>query len=170
MFSEQDDSATTTNDIADEADVSRASFHQYFTNNDAPLVARVRGACAAPRRGRETSSPPQFGRRYCISLPHVAQRVHSKRPITASPASSSVVLHGSQAVRISNVALALLRPKVIDESLVLIEEPAFAQLLVLHSIQQNSAYSPRRLANILHRNERAKRVANEHILDRNQLP
>jgi hypothetical protein len=123
-----------------------------------------------PRRGRETSSPAQFGHRNAISAPHVMQNVHSKLQITASPASVSAVLQRSHTVRISNIRLALTLPKVINEPLVLIKEPTLAQLLVLNSVQQNSADPLWRISKVLHCNQCAKHVANEHILDRNQLP
>ena len=55
------------------------------------------------RRGRETSSPPQFGHRNAISVPHVVQNVHSKLHITAFPASVSAVLQRSHTLRISNI-------------------------------------------------------------------
>jgi len=80
----------------------------------------------APRRGRETSLPSQFGQRCDISDPHATQNVHSKLQITASPASARVVLHRSHTARISNMVLALLRPETVNESLVFVEQPAFA--------------------------------------------
>jgi AcrR family transcriptional regulator len=42
IFHEQGYAATTTNDIADEADVSIGSLYQYFPNKDALLVALTR--------------------------------------------------------------------------------------------------------------------------------
>ena len=125
---------------------------------------------SAPRRGRATSSPPQFGQRCDISDPHAVQNVHSKLQITASPASARVVLHRSHTARISNMVLALLRPETINESLVFVEEPALAQLLILHSVQQHAADTPRRVTEVLDRNQCTERVADENILDSNQLP
>ena len=41
-----------------------------------PLV-RYDAAAFARRRGRETSSPPQFGQRWSIAAAHEEQKVHS---------------------------------------------------------------------------------------------
>jgi hypothetical protein len=65
--------------------------------------------------------------------------------------------------------LALLRPELINKSLVFVKQPTLTQLLILNSVQQESADSLRWIAKVLHRNQRTKRVANEHILDRYQI-
>ncbi len=56
------------------------------------------------RRGRRTSSPSQLGHLWMSSLPHVAQKVHSKLQMTASPSSKREPSHRSQTDRISNIA------------------------------------------------------------------
>ena len=54
------------------------------------------------RRGRRTSSPPQFGHTASIEAVQPAQNVHSKLQMYASPASSSAAPQRSHAVRISS--------------------------------------------------------------------
>jgi hypothetical protein len=55
------------------------------------------------RRGRRTSSPPQFGHLSFIASVHVAQKVHSKLQMRAFAESGGrAALHRSQAPRISS--------------------------------------------------------------------
>jgi nucleoside-diphosphate-sugar epimerase len=70
------------------------------------LSARVPQA----RRGRETSSPPQFGHTPSISAAHAAQNVHSKLQIVAvSLSAARATSHRSHTGRISNIAPAYAR-------------------------------------------------------------
>jgi len=55
------------------------------------------------RRGRATSSPPQFGQVCCICSAHPEQNVHSKLQIRASPSCGSDASHRSQVARISSM-------------------------------------------------------------------
>jgi hypothetical protein len=60
-------------------------------------------ACCATRRGRATSSPPQFGQRPCIESAHTAQNVHSWLQIRASAAvTGNDAWHRSHAVFIAS--------------------------------------------------------------------
>src|SRR3954454_20045179 len=59
------------------------------------------GADAARRRGRATSSPPQFGQTPSIASVHETQKVHSNVQIRASPSGESVTPQRSPSVRIS---------------------------------------------------------------------
>jgi len=54
------------------------------------------------RRGRATSSPPQFGQRRFIASAQAAQKVHSKLQIKASPSIASPSSQRSQAGFICN--------------------------------------------------------------------
>ena len=110
--------------VDEDAQLSRVAERGHATSGIGNL--NTLSCYLAPRRGRETSSPSQFGQRCDISDPHATQNVHSKLQITASPASARVVLHRSQTARISNMVLALLRPETVNESLVFVEQPAFA--------------------------------------------
>jgi hypothetical protein len=57
---------------------------------------------AVVRRGRRTSSPPQFGHVASISEAQPTQNVHSYEQMHASPAASSDVPQRSHTARISN--------------------------------------------------------------------
>ena len=81
----------------------------------------------ATRRGRLTSSPPQFGHTQSIDSPQATQKVHSKLQMSASPASVMAAEHFSHTTRISNICSSFLRPHLVNKALVLVEEPAFAQ-------------------------------------------
>src|SRR5580700_553916 len=54
------------------------------------------------RRGRGTSSPPQFGQRRFISLAQRGQKVHSKEQMKASPSAERRSSHRSHSARISS--------------------------------------------------------------------
>ncbi len=56
----------------------------------------------AARRGRATSSPPQFGQTASIASAHATQNVHSNLQMRASPPGESAVVQRSHSVRISS--------------------------------------------------------------------
>ena len=101
-----------------------------------------------------TSSPPQFGQRLSKCCPQSTQKVHSKLQITASPDSDKPAEHFSHTSRISNIRSFFLRPHGVNETLVFIKQPAFAQLLVLHSVQQNTTHSFGRITEVFNSNQR----------------
>ena len=103
----------------------------------------------ADRRGRLTSSPPQFGQRWLIAEPQAVQNVHSKLQITAGPSSDNDASHRSQTFLSSSTVLGLPRPQLVDKPLVFVEEPALPQLLVLHSVEKNSLNTSRRISEVL---------------------
>src|SRR5690606_8086151 len=68
----------------------------------APAPASASAAAAGARRGRRTSSPPQFGHTCSSASPHDAQKVHSYEQMTASASGASPAPHRSHAGRISS--------------------------------------------------------------------
>lgn len=66
--------------------------------------------------------------------------------------------------------LRIFRPHPVNEPLIFVEEPAFAQLSVLHAIDQHTPNATWGFTEIFHHNESSERVADEYILDGDQLP
>jgi hypothetical protein len=56
-------------------------------------------------------------------------------------------------------------PEFVDESLVLVVQPALPELTVLDSVEEGPPHSARRLARVLNRQKRSKVVAGEEIFD-----
>ena len=67
-------------------------------------ICRSAPPCQDARRGRATSSPPQFGQTSCVEAAHVGQNVHSKLQIRAAPSFGSATPQASQVSRISSTA------------------------------------------------------------------
>ena len=61
------------------------------------------GHGAVARRGRATSSPPQFGQTLSMVSAHATQKVHSKEQMRASPSGARAFPQRSQTVRISRL-------------------------------------------------------------------
>jgi hypothetical protein len=66
--------------------------------------------------------------------------------------------------------LGIFRPHPVNEPLIFVEEPAFAQLSVLHAIDQHTPNATWGFTEIFDHNESSERVADEYILDGDQLP
>jgi hypothetical protein len=69
---------------------------------DGTVAGEPGGAHQTARRGRATSSPPQFGHTRSISSAHATQKVHSWLQIVACPSGTSAVPQRSQLVLISS--------------------------------------------------------------------
>jgi len=66
------------------------------------------GHGAVTRRGRATSSPPQFGQTSSIDSAHATQNVHSKEQMRASPSGANPFPQRSQTARISRATVRFL--------------------------------------------------------------
>jgi hypothetical protein len=74
-------------------------------------------------RGLRTSSPPQFGHTFFIPAVHVAQKVHSKVQMNASPVGINAAWHFSQIPRISSAIAYSLRNSTSDRSFMTTSAP-----------------------------------------------